>query len=787
MKRKLLFTLSVCLLANLITAWGAPLGTAFSYQGRLTDNGSPAQGGYDLVFRLYPAASGGSPIGPALTNLAVAVSNGLFTTTLDFGEVFGDTATWIELLVRPPGGMDFTPLAPRLRLSPTPYALHAANAGLATVATTVSSNSVGTDQLLDGAVTSAKIAAGNITASHLTATLLQETFWRVNGNAGTTAGASFVGTTDSQPLDFQVNRTRGLRLELDRASRDFSGAPNLIGGSPRNAVASGVGGGTVSGGDHHTIQTNAPVSAIGGGGYNFIAQDAGSATIAGGFGNRVDFSAGSATIGGGYENTIQTDSGDATIAGGAKNLVTANSAFAAVGGGFSNIVRSSAATIAGGHRNAIDGAARYSAIAGGFSNVIQSGCEASTIGGGHINRILPSADFSTIGGGHNNAINNGADQSIISGGSYNVVESLCARAAIGGGRANVIGSRAGGCTIAGGEGNTVGGQSIYATIAGGGANTAQYAVGASIGGGSQNQIETGSDGATIPGGTANHIGSGGAGDVIGGGTQNEIQRDAIQATIAGGSRNLIQTNSHSSTVGGGLHNVVQLNSRSVTIAGGTENVIRTNSPSATISGGAWNATVANAGFATIAGGRSNVVAAQAFAAGSNARATNQGAFVWSDATGTITGSSNDHSVTFRAGGGYRLFTGAGEEGVYLAPGSGTWTSLSDREAKENFRPVDARETLAKVAALPLTEWNYKSQDARVRHLGPTAQDFRAAFGVGDSDRGISAVDADGVALAAIQGLHQLLREKESEIQELKAAVAELRRRQDAMPAASPAP
>jgi trimeric autotransporter adhesin len=72
--------------------------------------------------------------------------------------------------------------------------------------------------------------------------------------------------------------------------------------------------------------------------------------------------------------------------------------------------------------------------------------------------------------------------------------------------------------------------------------------------------------------------------------------------------------------------------------------------------------------------------------------------------------------------------------------------------------VDPRAVLRRVAGIPLFTWSYKSQSPAVRHIGPTAQDFRAAFGVGEDARHISTVDADGVALAAIQGLyHQNLR------------------------------
>lgn len=94
---------------------------------------------------------------------------------------------------------------------------------------------------------------------------------------------------------------------------------------------------------------------------------------------------------------------------------------------------------------------------------------------------------------------------------------------------------------------------------------------------------------------------------------------------------------------------------------------------------------------------------------------------------------------------------------------------SAREAKQGFAPVDAAAILAKVAALPLSSWAYTNAPT-VRHLGPVAQDFHAAFVLGDDDKHIATVDADGVALAAIQGLHQLLQEKEARLALLESAV-----------------
>jgi hypothetical protein len=90
--------------------------------------------------------------------------------------------------------------------------------------------------------------------------------------------------------------------------------------------------------------------------------------------------------------------------------------------------------------------------------------------------------------------------------------------------------------------------------------------------------------------------------------------------------------------------------------------------------------------------------------------------------------------------------------------TGTISTLSDRDAKERFEPVESRDVLDKVAALPLSRWSYKSDRAN-RHIGPMAQDFYAAFAAGSDDKSICTVDADGVALAAIQGLNQKVEDR----------------------------
>jgi type VI secretion system secreted protein VgrG len=103
----------------------------------------------------------------------------------------------------------------------------------------------------------------------------------------------------------------------------------------------------------------------------------------------------------------------------------------------------------------------------------------------------------------------------------------------------------------------------------------------------------------------------------------------------------------------------------------------------------------------------------------------------------------------------------------------SWINSSDRNLKQDFAPVNAQAVLEQVAALPVQTWSYKAQPDQ-KHLGPVAQDFHAAFGLGADDVSIATVDEGGVALAAIQGLNQKLNEKDAEIQGLKQSVAELK-------------
>src|SRR5258708_20002220 len=99
---------------------------------------------------------------------------------------------------------------------------------------------------------------------------------------------------------------------------------------------------------------------------------------------------------------------------------------------------------------------------------------------------------------------------------------------------------------------------------------------------------------------------------------------------------------------------------------------------------------------------------------------------------------------------------------------------SDRNVKREFAPVDTANILNRVAQLTITTWSYKAKDQSVRHIGPMAQDFAAMFGVGQDDKHINMVDANGIALAAIQALYEKINERDAQIAELRAEVNALK-------------
>ena len=176
-----------------------------------------------------------------------------------------------------------------------------------------------------------------------------------------------------------------------------------------------------------------------------------------------------------------------------------------------------------------------------------------------------------------------------------------------------------------------------------------------------------------------------------------------------------------------------------------------------------------------------------FAAGRRARATNDGAFVWADNQGTLAfPSTANNEFSVRATGGSRFVSaidGSGNPtaGVVLSPGAGAWAALSDATSKENITPVDGPRSIGKSSGP--ADCAMELESARREHSDTWdrwPRDFHAAFDLGTDPTRINTVDPDGVALAAIQGLHSLLEEQQRENEKLRQELADMKIRLNAL-------
>ena len=785
------------------TTLAASLGTAFTYQGKLADGGQSANGSYDFRFMLYDVASGGSAVAAPITNSAVGVTNGLLTTELDFGAgAFTGDARWLEIAVRTNGGGGFATFPMRQRVTATPYALYTFQAGSAAA---VASNSV----MAEGLSTPVAPAAGQVLTFN-GATLAwtnpagAEKAWLVGGNAGIASDMNFVGTTDDRPLELRVNGARALRIEPGTS-------PRIVGGHGSNAIALGEGSTIAGGGSaEQPNRISREYSFLGGGQGNTIDSAGRLSVIGGGYSNRVASS--ESVIGGGRGNDIYSDGHGAVIGGGRDNTMQAETANSTIGGGLRNLISYTAdyATISGGAENVVDAGSSGSAIGGGIQNGMARYALWATIAGGQTNSIGYHGHFASIGGGLANAIGESCTNATIGGGGHNSIAASGGGATVSGGTDNRVAAPFG--TIGGGRENLIAGGTSWNSIIAGGQSNAIYFYDSAIGGGSDNQI------------------SGSAGVVIAGGRHNRVSGEAYGTSIGGGSYNQIGYSSDNATIGGGWGNAVLASALGSWIGGGRSNQVATGAAFAAIPGGQLN--LAGGDYSFAAGRRAKALHEGAFVWADSTETdfastdTNQfllragggvgigttrpqaqlhvagdaliGGTNFSAAGHTarlILGDEN-HTLSSAYGGGLRFGVWPYPEALVVqdssanvgigtnAPverlqvvgnilASGTITPNSDRHAKTDLREVDASSVLERVAVLPIRQWRFKTEAAGVKHVGPMGQDFRAAFGLGNTETAIATVDADGVALAAIQGLNQKL---ETALQAKEARLAELERR-----------
>jgi autotransporter adhesin len=187
--------------------------------------------------------------------------------------------------------------------------------------------------------------------------------------------------------------------------------------------------------------------------------------------------------------------------------------------------------------------------------------------------------------------------------------------------------------------------------------------------------------------------------------------------------------------------------------GGSNHAMGNNSVALGFASSASAATSFAMGHGAMASGRMSV--ALGTLADTNLR---DGAFVYGDrstleTTGEIVQATTNNEFVVRASGGFRFRTSPTlSTGCNLPAGSGTWSCTSTRTAKHLFQDVNGEDLLVRLRRVPVSTWSYLSEEGGVRHMGPFAEDFRAAFGLGVNDVSIGLQDIDGVNMAAVQAL-----------------------------------
>jgi hypothetical protein len=392
------------------------------------------------------------------------------------------------------------------------------------------------------------------------------------------------------------------------------------------------------------------------------------------------------------------------------------------------------------------------------------------VGAGDVNTASGQNAF--VGAGNvNTASGNGA---FVGGGGFDIAIDLTGAAANGNvasGTDSFVGAGDAGIVYGTGSFIGAGGTALAALVA----NTKTYVnvvsgIDAFVGGGDLNAVS----------GNGSFIGAGGYASALTATAKNVQASNAITANdsfIGAGDQNSIAGNQ--GFIGGGQSNRILKAAVTATLAGGTGNTV--SGSYGAVGGGVANG--ASGSFATIPGGYHNVASGVAsFAAGHLAEAQTAGSFAWSDESSSTVPVRTTVPNEFAAravGGVYFYSDPALTSGVRLAPGAGSWSNLSDRAMKTAVVRLDDAAVLAKVAALPVSEWSYSSERG-VRHVGPMAQDFYAAFRVGEDDRHITSIDEDGVALSAIKALHAENRELGSENARMRADLLRIRTRLDAV-------
>ncbi len=617
----------------------APLGTAFTYQGRLEKAGAAVNGTCDFRFSLWDAASGGTQVGGTQSKTGVQVSGGYFTVAdLDFGSgIFTGEARYLQVAVKCSGDSDYVSLGGRVALNAGPYAQYALGAPWSGLSGVPGGFADGTDDdtLAGLSCANGQIAEWNGTAwvcgdddvgsggggGDITAVYAgyglggggasgDVTLYVMSSTMQTRVGSGCPGGQSIRQInqdgtvvcetDDDTTYTAGTGLSLSGTEFSIATAYRLPQACAGGQIAEwNAGAGRWQCGDDDTGGSGGSFWSLTGNsgttpGTHFVGTTDGQPLefrVNNARALRLEPSATSPNVIGGYSgNSLGAGVVGATIGGGgtggAVNRVTSD--YGTVGGGYGNTASGDWATVGGGDSNTADG--QNAAVGGGYSNTASG--DYAMVGGSYQNTA--SGDYATVGGGHGNtASGTGA---IVGGGDANTASGY--RSTVGGGYSNEAGQWY--ATIGGGNNNTA---SRDETTVGGGAENSATAWAATVAGGYAN---TASGQAAFVGGGGwseflNVMGNTASGDlsVIGGGWDN---RATVTGTVIGGGYSNLVTATFG-TIGGGYDNTVT--GTYATVGGGQSNT--TGGDLSVIGGGLDNRTTVVG--AVIGGGYSNLVMA----------------------------------------------------------------------------------------------------------------------------------------------------------------------------------
>jgi hypothetical protein len=262
-----------------------PVGTTFTYQGRLSDGANPASGSFDFQFALFDAAVGGGQVGATLDVPGLNVTTGLFTASLDFGALaFGASARWLEVRVRPAGGGAYATLAARQRITAGPNALFASNADLLDGLTSAQflrsdqgGTLAGTLAIHTGAAADLALSEAGIDRAAAGPTTL--TIQNSDAAAGSTVQLQVEGgsTPGAPAYSFAGDPDTGLfRPAADSLALAVAGSPVVtVGTSGLAAVVSAPGAVALRGTGPGTVIGDGVFGSTGSGGRGVVAQNTG--------------------------------------------------------------------------------------------------------------------------------------------------------------------------------------------------------------------------------------------------------------------------------------------------------------------------------------------------------------------------------------------------------------------------------------------------------------------------------------------------------------------------------